>query len=220
MLPAMAGTPLDARTRGRLERYLEELYLWVPRLNLTTVPRAQAWSRHVEESLLLLEFAALRAAARVCDLGSGAGLPGIPIAIARPDVHVVLCDSDQRRCGFLTHVCGVLGLANTTVIAERAEVLGRAADARATFDAVVSRAVASPPVVCELALPLLRVGGIVCVLVGDAAEAAAQSRAAALACGGAEPHIATPGVMTVEKVAATPDRFPRRVGIPAKRPLG
>ncbi|HEY6380107.1 MAG TPA: 16S rRNA (guanine(527)-N(7))-methyltransferase RsmG [Candidatus Dormibacteraeota bacterium] len=210
---------LEARERELVERYLDELYRWAPRLNLTTVPRERAWSRHIEESLQLLEVAAPPRAARLCDLGSGAGLPGIPIAVVRPDVTVVLCDADRRRCGFLTHVCGLLELPNTSVTAARAEVVGRAVATRERFDAVVSRALANPAVLCELALPLLRVGGRLTALVAGAPAAAEQARTAAAELGGGAPYAGAPGVMVVEKLTATPDRYPRRSGVPASRPL-
>jgi 16S rRNA (guanine527-N7)-methyltransferase len=210
---------MDGHVRQQLERYLDELYLWAPRLNLTTVPREQAWHRHIEESLRLLTVARPEPRWRLCDLGSGAGLPGLPMAVARPDVQVVLCDSDSRRCAFLRHVTALLVLANTTVTADRAERLGRAVGSRESFDVVVSRALASPAVLCELALPLVRVGGRLCALVGDAAEASATARVAATECGGGVPLSAGPGVMVVEKLAPTPERYPRRVGVPSKRPL-
>jgi 16S rRNA (guanine527-N7)-methyltransferase len=208
--------PLD---RERFERYLDELYLWASRVNLTTVPREHAWSRHIVESLQFLDVAHPEAGARLCDLGSGAGLPGIPIAIARPDVRVVLCESDSRRAAFLTHVCGLLELANVGVAAERAERLGRAAGMRESFEVVVTRALASPAVVCELALPLLRVGGRFCALVADATAAVQQAHVAASECGGTPPRACGAYVMVVDKVSPTPDRYPRRVGVPSKRPL-
>ena len=207
------------RDRDRFERYLDELYLWAPRLNLTRVLREQAWSRHIEESLHLLDVANPEPGARICDLGSGAGLPGIPIPIARPDVRVVLCESDSRRAAFLTHVCGLLELANAGVAAERAESLGRADGMRESFDAVVTRALATPAVVCELGLPLLRVGGRMYALVADAMAAAHQAQVAASECGGALPHARGADVIVVEKVSPTPDRYPRRVGVPSRRPL-
>lgn len=210
---------MNPRDRRPYERYLDELYRWAPRLNLTTVPREQAWSRHIEESLHLLDVANPEAGARVCDVGSGAGLPGVPIALTRPDLRVVLCEPDSRRAAFLAHVTGLLELENVDVRVERAEQLGRIAGMRESFDVVATRALATPPVVCELSLPLLRVGGRLCALVGSAVEAAQQARESAAACGGAPPRAYGAGVMVVEKMVATPDRYPRRVGVPRKRPL-
>ena len=96
--------------RRLLERYLDALYAWNARLNLTAVPREGAWDRHVGEALGLLDAAPIAEGSRVVDVGSGAGLPGIPLAVVRPDLELTLCESDRRRAGFLTHVAGLLGL--------------------------------------------------------------------------------------------------------------
>jgi 16S rRNA (guanine527-N7)-methyltransferase len=210
---------LAAGERDLLERYLAELYEWNTRVNLTRVPPGEAWGRHVEEAFALLAAVPPRRGARLVDVGSGAGIPGVPIAVARPDLDVVLCDSDGKRARFLTHVVAVLGLERVEVAAVRAEDLGRTAGAREAFDAAVSRATAPPPVLCELCLPLLRVGGTMSALVSDAGAAAAACAAAAGACGGAAPAAPSPGVLTVVKERPTPERYPRRPGIPARRPL-
>ena len=160
-----------------------------------------------------------RRGARLVDVGSGAGIPGVPIAVVRPDLDVVLCDSDGKRARFLAHVVAVLGLERVEVAAVRAEDLGRTVGGREAFDAAVSRATAPPPVLCELCLPLLRVGGTMSALVADAGAAAAACAAAAGACGGAAPAAPAPGVLTVVKARPTPERYPRRPGIPARRPL-
>ena len=184
------------------------------------MPPAEAWERHIGEALDLLAAAPPDEGARVVDVGSGAGIPGIPIAVVRPDLEMVLCDSDQKRAGFLGHVAALLGLEGVRVAAVRAEELGRAAGAREAFDAAVSRATAAPPVLCELCLPLLRTGGRLAALVRDAPAAAGACAAAAAACGGGTPQAPAPGVLVVTKQRATPDAYPRRPGVPARRPLG
>jgi 16S rRNA (guanine527-N7)-methyltransferase len=143
----------------------------------------------------------------------------VPIAVVRPDLEVVLCDSDHRRAGFLVHAVELLGLRRVEVAAVRAEELGRAPGGREAFDTAVSRATAPPPVLCELCLPLLRVGGTMAALVSDAAAAAAACAAAAEACGGGAPTAVSSGVLGVAKERPTPDRYPRRPGIPARRPI-
>jgi 16S rRNA (guanine527-N7)-methyltransferase len=202
-----------------LERYLDELYEWNTRFNLTRIPAEEAWGRHVEEALGLLAAVPPPQGARIVDVGSGAGIPGVPIAVVRPDLDVVLCDSDGKRAGFLAHVVALLGLHRVEVAAVRAEELGRTVGGREAFDAAVSRATAPPPVLCELCLPLLRGGGTMAALVSDAPAAAAACATAAGACGGGTPAAAAPGVLAVVKVRPTPDRYPRRPGIPARRPL-
>jgi 16S rRNA (guanine527-N7)-methyltransferase len=184
------ATALSPAVRARLDAYLAEIEHWNRRLSLSAVPLAEAWHRHIEESLHLLEVAVAEPGSTVVDVGSGAGVPGVVVAAVRPDLRVSLLEADTRKQGFLTHVAGLLGLGNITVLGMRAEDGGRDAELREHFDLALSRAAAPSPVLCELALPLLRVGGRLGALVGDATrEAVACSRAAA-ACGGAEPECA------------------------------
>ena len=210
---------LDDTARLRLDDYLAELYRWNARLNLTTVPPAQAWTRHVEESLSILEVVAPPAGTAVIDVGSGAGLPGIPLAIARPDLAVTLLDADGRRGGFLLHVCGLLGLERVRVMVARAEAAGHDPALRETQDLAVSRATAAPAVLCELCLPLLRTGGQLLALVADAPAAVAGCAAAAERCGGGSPAAPTPTLLRVAKRRPTPAELPRRAGLPRRRPL-
>lgn len=203
-----------------LEAYLDELHRWSSRLNLTSISRGQMWSRNIEEAEELLDVAAPDTGARVIDIGSGGGVPGIVIAILRPDLAMTLLDADRRKSGFLIHVAGLLGLTSVHVVAERAEDAGRRGGMRETFDLAISRATAPPSVLCELALPLLRTGGAVCALVSDAPSALATCAAAASACGGEAPEAPTAGVLRVRKIAPTPDAYPRRPGTPSRHPIG
>ena len=169
----MSATAPTAAQRGLLERYLDELDLWTRRLNLTTVPRAAAWDRHVEEALALLAAAAPEPGDRVLDIGSGGGIPGVVVAIMRPDLDLTLLDADRRKAGFLVHVCGLFGLEKVEVVAERAETAARRPHHRRSYDLVVSRATAPPLRLVPLALPFLRGGGALVALVspGDGAAA-------------------------------------------------
>lgn len=220
--PAAVSTePLaGATTAARLRRYLEELYLWNRRVNLTSVPRDEAESRHLDELARLLAQADPAPGARVVDIGAGGGAPGLVMAILRPDLRVDLVESDRRKAGFLLHAAAVCACPGVTVIGRRAEEVGRDPAHRAAYDLAVSRATAPAPVLCELALPLLRIGGRLVALVSDAESDAHDAAPAASACGGAAPTALAAGVLGVTKVAPTPDRFPRRPGVPARRPLG
>lgn len=164
--------------RRALERYLDELELWNRRLSLTTVPRADAWERHVAESLHLLRAAGLGSASRCADLGSGGGIPGVVVAVMRPDLSVTLIEADRRKAGFLVHVAGLLDLANVSVADRRAEELASDPAHHERYDAVLSRAAAPPLALCALAAPLLRPGGTLWALV---AEADADAAVGALA---------------------------------------
>jgi len=210
---------VDATTTARLARYLDELELWNARINLTAVPAAEAWRKHVAESATLLDAVAPAPGARVIDVGTGGGVPGVPIAVMRPDLHVTLLDSDQRKAAFLTHVVGVLELGNVAVVCARAEEVARREGMRESFDVAVSRALAPPPVMCELLLPFVRAGGVAATLVGDAEAACRDSVHAARVLGGGVPRSAPGEVLLVDKVAPTPDDYPRRAGVPLRKPL-
>lgn len=189
-------TPTPGQRR-LLERHLDELEVWNRRLNLTAVPRDRAWDRHVVETLGLLDAAALPVGADVVDIGSGGGIPGLVIAVVRPDLAVTLVEADRRKAGFLIHVAGLLELANVTVAARRAEEMGRDGEHHARHDVVVSRATAPPILLVELAMPLLKPAGRLWALVGDAA-------AAEVAVGrrdGVRAWAATPGILAVERSA-------------------
>ena len=184
--------------RRAIDRHLDELDLWNRRLNLTAVPRDAAWERHAVESLELLDAAGLRKHARCADLGSGGGVPGVIVAIMRPDVAVTLVESDRRKAGFLVHLSGLLELANVTVAARRAEEMGSDPAHRGSYDAVLSRAAAPPPLLWALSMPLLTPGGALWALVAPA------DGARALAALAGEPSVRaerpTPGILAVHKL--------------------
>ena len=177
-MPATVPRPTRDQ-RLALDQYLDELDLWNRRLNLTTVPREQAWPRHVEESLGLLMRADPEPGSRCADLGSGGGIPGVIVAIVRPDLAVTLIEADQRKAGFLVHVSGLLALGNVAVAARRAEELAGDPAHREVYDAVLSRAAAPPRRLCALAMPLLRAEGVLWALVSDSDARAAVTALAA-----------------------------------------
>jgi 16S rRNA (guanine527-N7)-methyltransferase len=189
---------LTTEQRRLLERHLDELDLWNRRLNLTTVPRERAWERHVGESLLLLDRAGLAEGSRCADLGSGGGVPGVVVAILRPDISVTLIESDQRKAGFLVHISGLLELANVTVVARRAEELARDPIHREAYHTVVSRAAAPPPLLWSLSAPLLRSGGTLWALVSEADAATAVTVLSGDP--GADPSRPAPGILSVKKL--------------------
>jgi 16S rRNA (guanine527-N7)-methyltransferase len=193
--------PTDEQ-RHLLNRHLDELDRWNRRLNLTTVPRDRAWDRHVVETLALLDRAVLPTGCRCADLGSGGGVPGLVIAILRPDLSMTLVESDRRKVGFLVHVCGLLDLANVTVVAQRVEEMARDPLHHEAYDAVVSRAMAPPPLLWTLAKPLLRLGGTLWALVSDGDAVAAVTTLSGDPT--ARPERAAQGVLAVKKLAPAP----------------
>jgi len=178
----------------------------------------------IDDSLVLLEH--LGSARKVVDVGSGAGLPGLPLKIARPGLELVLIEADQRKAAFLVHACATLGLTDVEVLAERAEEVGRDPVYREAFDVVVARALAPMPVLAELCLPLVRVGGRLLAQKTKSEDLDAAGRAIELMGGTIHAVVATPSaargagtVVIVDKVRSTPPGFPRRPGIPARKPL-
>jgi 16S rRNA (guanine527-N7)-methyltransferase len=189
--------------------------------------RQRAAQTHIADSLAALEIPSLRTAVRIADLGSGAGFPGLALAVALPDAEVSLVESQRRRCEFLERACAAAEVENARVVCARAEEweegMGR-------NDVVVARALAAQAVVLEYAAPLLAMGGTLIDWRGrreQAAEDAADRAAALLGLRRAEVRRVAPFEGAAEhhlhvfvKAQETPARFPRRAGIARKRPLG
>ncbi len=188
--------------------------------------------RHVLDSLSCLLFAPLRAANRVGDIGSGGGLPGIPLAVVLPDARVTLIESIGKKAMFLHYAKEELGLANVNVMNARVEESGREDVHRGAYDVCAVRALARLSVVAEYSLPLLRRGGNVVAMKGrvDAGERAEGERALGKLGGRVSDEVQVrylPGLeqgerrlVVLEKVGETPGAYPRRTGTPARNPLG
>ena len=155
----------------------------------------------------------------VVDLGSGGGLPGLVLAVDHPAVHWVFVEARQQRADFLGWAVGELGLeGQVEVVAERAETLGREGQYRGSAQVVTARSFGSPAVTAECGAPLLRTGGVL-VVSEPPASTGDRWPACHLETLGLNPVGVTGGIMTLEKVSPTDSRYPRRPGIPAKRPL-
>ena len=199
----------------RLEQWLHAL---LAERGLTAVSdRDEARRVHVDDALAAVDALG---AGPVVDVGSGGGSPGIPIAVARPDLRVDLLEAQRRKCAFLE--AAAAELPNVSVVCARAEAHGRG-DGRDAYGTAVAQALAPPPIALEWCLPLVRPGGKVILLTGavDLEGAATTARQ----IGGGPPELAAlPGsehrsLLVVPKVEATPERFPRRAGVARKRPL-
>jgi 16S rRNA (guanine527-N7)-methyltransferase len=187
---------------------------------LVSAPAAEL----IDDSLVLLNF--LGDAGRLVDVGSGGGLPGLALKLARPDLHVTLVESDQGKAAFLVQAAAGLLLKDVEVIGRPAEEVGRDPRYRESFDVAVARALAPMPVLAELCLPLVRVGGRLLAQKTEKEEVSGAIHAIEV-LGGSLDSIAaarsqarTEGtVVVVRKVSATPAEFPRRPGVPRRRPL-
>jgi 16S rRNA (guanine527-N7)-methyltransferase len=194
-------------------------------------PREQErlWERHLNDAIGLAAIRRPTPGERWADLGSGAGLPGLPLAVAHRATSFTLIDAQRRRVEWIAATAAELGLANVTVVHARLEDYGRG-PARQSFDVATARALGPLPVVAELGLPLLKVGGHLLIPRGQPArDELEQARTACAQLGGridgAIPNPSSPIdrvglVVIMAKIAATSPRFPRRSGVPARTPLG
>jgi 16S rRNA (guanine527-N7)-methyltransferase len=181
-------------------------------------------ARLVDDSLVLLDH--LGAARLVVDVGSGGGLPGLPLKIMRPDLALTLVEADQAKAAFLVQACASLGLEDVDVVARRAEEVGQDPRYRERFDVAVARALAPMRVLVELCLPLVRVGGRLLAQKTEAEDLGAAANAIELLGGSlvsvaeaASGARATGTVVIVDKVRPTPASYPRRPGLPKRKPL-
>ena len=227
-VPPPPEYPLSPEGRAAITRVLELLRDERASVSsVTEIPRA--WKVHVEDSLTGLEVAELQRAERIADVGSGAGFPGLVLAVALPKAEVELIESVGRKCEFMGRAIAAAGIGNARVVNARSEEVA-AGEGRESYDAVTARAVGRLSTLAELASPLLREGGVLVAWKGkrDAAEEEQLTRAAdRLAmrpeqildvgdrAGSKHRHL-----HVLRKLGPTPVRLPRRPGMAKKRPLG
>ncbi len=178
----------------------------------------------VEDSLVLLDH--LGAAVTVVDVGSGGGLPGLALKLARPGLAVTLVEADQDKAAFLVQASARLGLRDVEVVARRAEDTAHDPRYREAFDVAVARALAPMPVLVELCLPFVRAGGRLLAQKTASEDVAPAERAIALLGGALDRVNAAPSalrrdgtVVVISKLRATPATYPRRAGVPVRKPL-
>lgn len=218
------GVTLDGPLGARLGQYLALLLETNRSFNLTAVTDpGEAWRKHILDSLSLVpSFAARPELSQVIDVGSGGGLPALPLAIALPDRKFTLLEATGKKARFLDDTRRALGLDNVGVVSERAEDFAQGAG-RARFDVVTSRAVSRMSVLLELTLPFLRTGGLCLALKGEQAEQEIhEARRALSVLGGtvsAVQRTSTGTIVRIDKHAPTPAKYPRRPGEPKRAPL-
>jgi 16S rRNA (guanine527-N7)-methyltransferase len=227
----LLGLSLTQRQREAFLLYYQELLSWNARFNLTAITDSEGIQiRHFLDSLsCLLAIRDVQRGQSLIDVGSGAGFPGLPLKIIHPNLRLTLLEATGKKTDFLRHMVERLELRDVTIVHDRAEQLGQAPLHREAYDWVTARAVAAMPTLVEYLLPLCRLGGHCVAQKGEAAAAEVTSaEPAVLLLGGCLNRLVRvelPGLaetrylVVIDKVARTPDRYPRPPGRPAKRPL-
>jgi len=228
---SLLGFELSKTQAEALLIYEQELLAWNERISLTAIRDVEGVRiKHFLDSLtVLLAWERHSPPARLIDVGTGAGFPGLVLKLFWPTTQVTLVESVHKKADFCRHVAAKLGLKNLEVLAERAEVVGQDPAHRSTYDLAVARAVARMPILMEYLLPMVHRNGIAMAMKGETAPAETHAAEAAIKLMGGRlnklVHIQLPGVVEerfiviVNKIAHTPEEYPRRTGVPAKHPI-
>ncbi len=228
---ALLGLELTQEQQMALAVYKEELLLWNERISLTAIRDEEGVRvKHFLDSLTcLLAWERHEPPAKLIDVGTGAGFPGLVLKIVWPAAQVTLVESVHKKADFCRHVVARLGLQGVRILSERAEAVGQDAQHRQAYDLAVARAVARMPILMEYLLPLVHRNGLVVAMKGESAPAETHTADKAIHLLGGKLRklipVILPGVVeerflvVVEKRARTPEEYPRRIGVPAKNPL-
>lgn len=222
------GIKLSAEQAGQFQVYMEMLAEWNQKLNLTAITEPdEVVEKHFLDSLTVLTACKLKEGAKLLDVGTGAGFPGLALKIARPDLELTLLDGANKKLNFLGEVCGALGL-EAKRIHKRAEEAGRDAALRESFDVATARAVASLHVLAEYCLPLVKMKGFFVAMKGPGAgDELTDARRALAVLGGDQvevkpvqlPSAGERNLVVVRKLRFTPKEYPRHGGTINKHPL-
>ncbi len=222
------GIPLSPEQLLKFSLYADMLLDWNGRVNLTAITDPEEIAvKHFLDSLLLLKAVRLPEGARLIDVGTGAGFPGLPIKIARPDIELTMIDSNSKRTAFLQEAAATMGL-SAKVIHGRAEDLGRKAELRERFDFAAARAVAALPILCEYCMPFVKEKGLFAALKGPGAQAEGNAAATAIKELGGRltrvesfelPNAHCRTIVLIEKISQTSSKYPRTPQKIAKKPL-
>ncbi len=210
--------------------YLRDLKVWNEQFNLTSITgERDIVIKHFLDSISILSKFSIPKKCLAVDIGTGAGFPGIPIKIMRPDIRMTLIESSTKKTRFLRHIIEILELKDIHVFAGRAEYFGREKENRELFSLAISRAVADIAILVEYALPLLKVGGrFVCYKATGVLDEVSRAEKAINLLGGRVEEIAKVVIpflkaerylVSVIKAVPSPRNYPRRAGMPTKKPL-
>jgi len=221
---------LTGRQVMALVTYEKELLEWNQKFNLTAIRDTESIrTKHFLDSFSCVLAWKTSPPNHLIDVGTGAGFPGIPLKILYPNLKLTLVESVRKKVMFCQHIVSLLGLEHVNILQARAEDLGQDPQNRERFDWAVARAVANLNVLSEYLIPLVKVGGTMLAQKGESGPAEAQSAEEAMKLLGGKLRqlipVKLPGVaddrylVVVDKVAATPPKYPRKPGVPGKQPL-
>lgn len=227
---AKKNIQLSEKQLQQFDRYFSLLVEWNQKINLTAITEHdEVYLKHFYDSLVPLWWVEIPEAAKVVDVGAGAGFPSIPIKIIRPDIQLTIIDSLNKRINFLNELVADLGLTGVEAVHARAEEAGQDQAYRGQYDLATARAVASLNILVELCLPFVKKGGHFIALKGqDAHNELIEAKRAISLLGGKfeeEFHETLPqeesyrAIIDIRKTLDTPNKYPRRPGKPNKQPL-
>lgn len=224
------GLSADEEQALKFEKYMTGILEWNEKVNLTRITeRDEFIVKHFLDSLVCVGYEEYRTAKKIIDIGTGAGFPGVPLAIASPEKEFVLMDSLNKRLKIIDELCADAKIENVTTVHARAEELARNKQHREKYDLCVSRAVANMAVLAEYCLPFIRVGGCLMAYKGPEAYDEAEKAGKALKLLGGEiseirdaeleKYDISHKIIVIKKIKNTVSKYPRKAGIPTKEPL-
>lgn len=227
---ALFGIELSGQELQAFKRYMFLLSEWNQKFNLTAIrDKEDIRVKHFLDSLSCLKIIGKNPDGNFVDVGSGAGFPGLPLKIVCPDIKLTLIESIRKKTNFLSFVVQDLRLKDVSIICERVEKIGNMQNHRASYDWALARSVASLPTLLEYLLPLVKVGGFVLAQKGEGVQGEVKEAEHALSVLGGKvveiKKVKLSGIqkvrylVSIEKTKDTPDKYPRRSGIPSKRSL-
>ena len=228
---SLIGLQLNRGQIAALQTYERELLKWNEQISLTAIrdPEGVRIKHFLDSLTVLLAWERSAPPKRLIDIGTGAGFPGLVLKLVWPGTQVSLVESVHKKADFCRHMVACLDLEQVEVLPERAEAVGQAQGHRQSYDLAVARAVARMPILMEYLLPLVHRNGIAMAMKGESAPAETHEAEKAIQLLGGQVnklvYVELPGVVeerfivVVNKVAQTPEIYPRRTGVPAKAPL-
>lgn len=220
----------DNNMIDKFDAYRSGILQWNEFVNLTAIRDPEEFTvKHFIDSIACHNFAEYQNSEKILDLGTGAGFPGVPLAILSPEKEFVLVDSLNKRLKIINELCENIGIGNVTTVHGRAEDLAKAPNHREKYDMCISRAVANLAVLCEYCLPFIKTGGYMAAYKGaDASREAEEAEIAVKLLGGKLHRIVDTAfddtidehkILLIKKIAKTSSKYPRKAGTPAKEPL-